>query len=381
MKDFRNKPRLIKKDEIKENLKKIADLVIDEDQENRASGAVGECMEYFLKHHIFETLIAYAKSDKPPGFFNFSMNIIIEILENVECISLISQKSVHPAINQILQMFEVTVKDHQDFKYYSIKVIVDFLLVLSLKVAQKPYLANLLFTNTKRISHRKSDKGDYMPVKVIMRLLQNMTAKDSDEYSNKIYDTLKCILKMNNKLVDDYINNEGELCEVLVNTLERFYRGLPTALIMSPESPFVVNDLIKESFPESMDKHGFYFSYKKFIEYVKFFDECVYLTNNKEIVGNISKIFFNDFLLHLQNDVIDDEKYLIKFRTTIQYLIEIVEIIRHPTIYEMVFYFLFGYKEQEQYDEDEMVSKVGLSNLGTSRRKTSGWRATQCIKW
>jgi len=130
-----------------------------------------------------------------------------------------------------------------------------------------------------------------------------------------------------------------------------------------------------------MDKHGFYFSYKKFIEYVKFFDECVYLTNNKEIVGNISKIFFNDFLLHLQNDVIDDEKYLIKFRTTIQYLIEIVEIIRHPTIYEMVFYFLFGYKEQEQYDEDEMVSKVGLSNLGTSRRKTSGWRATQCIKW
>ena len=68
-------------------------------------------MEFFLKHHLFESLIAYAKSNKPPGFFNFAMNIIIELLENIECVSLISQKSVHPAINQILQMFEITIKN------------------------------------------------------------------------------------------------------------------------------------------------------------------------------------------------------------------------------------------------------------------------------
>lgn len=82
--DLANKSRLIKKDEIKENLKKVADLIIDEDLANRSSNTVGECMEYFLKHHVFETMIAYAKSDKPPGFFNFCMNIIIEILENIE---------------------------------------------------------------------------------------------------------------------------------------------------------------------------------------------------------------------------------------------------------------------------------------------------------
>ena len=80
-------------------------------------------MEYFIRHHIFETLIAYAKADKPPGFFKFSMSIIIEILEKVESVSLISQKSIHPAINQLLQMFEVTVKDSDQFKYYSSSII------------------------------------------------------------------------------------------------------------------------------------------------------------------------------------------------------------------------------------------------------------------
>lgn len=188
---YLNKSSLVKKDDITENLKKMADLIIEEDIENRESHTVGECMEYFLKHHIFETLIAYSKSDKPPGFFNFSMNIIIEILENVECVSLVSQKSVHPAFNQLLQMFEVTVKDNQDFKYYSNKVILDFLNVLCKKVAQNPFLGNLLFSNTKRMTSNKSDKGDYMPIKVIMRLLQNMTSKDDSEYCNKIYDTLK----------------------------------------------------------------------------------------------------------------------------------------------------------------------------------------------
>jgi hypothetical protein len=185
-------------------------LIIDEDEENRTSGVIGECMEYFLKHHIFETLIAYAKSDKPPGFFNFSMNIIIEILEKVECISLISQKSVYYAINQMLQMFEVTIKDHQDFKIYSNKIIVDFV--------------HLLFTNSKCTTYMMCGKGDYMPIKVIIRLLQGMTVDDDKEYCQKIYDTLRCILKINNRTVENYMNNEGELCEILVDTIDRFFR-------------------------------------------------------------------------------------------------------------------------------------------------------------
>lgn len=141
---FRNKPKMLHKPEIKTNLKLIADIIIDEDKENRKSHTIGDCLEYFLKHHIFETLIAYWKSDKPPGFFNFWMDIIIEILDNVKWTSLISQKSVHPAINQILQMFEVTVKDSGE-TYFSHRVIVDFLNTLCNKIWEQPYVVNLMF--------------------------------------------------------------------------------------------------------------------------------------------------------------------------------------------------------------------------------------------
>jgi hypothetical protein len=78
---------------------------------------------------------------------------------------------------------------------------------------------------------------------------------------------------MNNPMVDDYINNEGELCEILVSTFDRFYQGLPTALILSPDRSVVVHNLIKENFPQTTDKNNFYYSYLKFIEFVEFFDE------------------------------------------------------------------------------------------------------------
>ena len=146
----------------------------------------------------------------------------------------------------------------------------------------------------------------------------------------------------------------------MVNTLDRFYQGLPTALIIAPESPISVHDLIQENFPVTTDKNNFYYSYRKFIEYVRFFDECIYLTQNKEIVANLANIFFNDFLIRLQGDILDD-KNLMKFRTTVQYLIEIVGIIQHPAIFEMVFYFLFGFPEGNKSPSESQVSIFKVS--------------------
>ena len=44
----------------------------------------------------------------------------------------------------------------------------------------------------------------------------------------------------------------------------------------------------------------------------------------------------------------DDDKNLVRFRTTIQYLIEVTDIISHPVIYEKIFFFLFGFPEEEE---------------------------------
>ena len=175
--------------------------------------------------------------------------------------------------------------------------------VLWRKVLNQPYEANLLFSNSKRISHRKSDKGDYLPIKVIIRLLQRMTVKDSFDYCSKLYDTLRFILKLNNQLVDDYINNEGELWEIFISTFEKLYRGLPTVLSINENSPMNLIKLIKENQPFPSEHSDFLMSFKKFIEYVKFFDEWIFLTQNKEIVSNITTLFFNDFLMNLQKDL------------------------------------------------------------------------------
>lgn len=185
-----------------------------------------------------------------------------------------------------------------------------------------------------------------MPVKVIMRLLQNMTVHHSSDYCTQIYSAFKCILKMNSDLVNEYITNEGELWEVLVDTLERLYRGLPISLMITSESSLWVEDLIKENFLSKVNNHDFLEAYKKFIEYLKFFDEWVYLTHNIQIVETISSLFFNEFLMKLQDDLINKDN-LIRFRTVMQYLIQILYHITHPSITDVIFYFLFGFPEDK----------------------------------
>ena len=76
---------------------------------------------------------------------------------------------------------------------------------------------------------------------------------------------------------------------------------------------------------------------------MKFFDECIYLTHNSQILDLII-IYFNDFLIKLQ-ECLTDKIDLLKFRTWVQYLIEIIHQIKHPAIIDSIFYFLFGYPE------------------------------------
>ena len=228
---------------------------------------------------------------------------------------------------------------------------IDFLNVLWRKVLNQPYEANLLFSNSKRITHNKNDKGDYLPIKVIIRLLQRMTVKDSTEYWDKLFETLRFILKLNNQLVDDYINNEGELWEIFISTFDKLYRGLPSTLTMNENSPLNVSKLIKENYPFPTQHNNYSESYNKFIHYVIFFDEWIFLIQNKEIVSNITNLFFNDFLMNLQKDfglkglkwdnqsevmkslfskkinnsLDNDEHDLTLFRTTMQYLIQLFQ--------------------------------------------------------
>ena len=72
------------------------------------------------------------------------------------------------------------------------------------------------------------------------------------------------------------------------------------------------------------------------------------LNTNSVILNNISNVFFNEFLMRLQSSLLEDDKNLLKFRTILQYLIEIVDIMSHPVIYEMIFFFLFGFPQKNE---------------------------------
>ena len=95
--------------------------------------------------------------------------------------------------------------------------------------------------------------------------------------------------------------------------------------------------------PRTSKNTHFWTLINKFIEYLKFFDEWIYLTHNSQILDLII-IYFNDFLIKLQ-ECLTDKIDLLKFRTWVQYLIEIIHQIKHPAIIDSIFYFLFGYPE------------------------------------
>ena len=50
---------LIKRPEIRRTLKRIVRILVEEDERNRESKVIGECLEYFLQHRLFEYLCAY----------------------------------------------------------------------------------------------------------------------------------------------------------------------------------------------------------------------------------------------------------------------------------------------------------------------------------
>ena len=66
--------------DIKKSLNKILAILCEEDLENDKDRTIGECLEYFMEHNIFEILGAYTKADKPNGFFKIGCPIITEII-------------------------------------------------------------------------------------------------------------------------------------------------------------------------------------------------------------------------------------------------------------------------------------------------------------
>jgi len=79
---------------------KIVDRMLRiEDKENRKTKTVGECLEFMLRERLIEAICAYALTDNPPGFFKYALNILSELFQAIKSTPILTQSSVHPAIN------------------------------------------------------------------------------------------------------------------------------------------------------------------------------------------------------------------------------------------------------------------------------------------
>ena len=44
---------------------------------------MSESLEYFVQHRILETLVSYALTDEPQGFFKFMLGVIEDLIQSV----------------------------------------------------------------------------------------------------------------------------------------------------------------------------------------------------------------------------------------------------------------------------------------------------------
>lgn len=61
----------------------MLDAILEEDQNNRESKTIGECLEYTLKKGIIMELVAFGKSDKPEGLFVVCLKFIDYLIQDI----------------------------------------------------------------------------------------------------------------------------------------------------------------------------------------------------------------------------------------------------------------------------------------------------------
>jgi hypothetical protein len=167
------------RNDIKHALNKIVELVCEEDIENLHERTMGDCLEFFMEQNIFQILGAYTKSDKPTGFFKMGCAAITKIITEVNSTSLLSQSTVHQTLAILLNQIHISLVHKSQLHIYR-EEIVDLVTAINEKAYNEPYVVNLLFSNVKKISNKKSERGEYLPLKILLALLKEIKSNETD---------------------------------------------------------------------------------------------------------------------------------------------------------------------------------------------------------
>ena len=384
----------IRKD-IKDTLNEIVEILWDEDLENRHERTIGDCLEFFLSNNMLEIITAYTKADKPKGFFKIGLNALIKIVQGITSASILSQSNVHQAILMLFNSIHITLWHQSEYLNYEEKnklssdllEVINFVTAVTLKAYNEPYIVNLFFTNVKKLPNKKSERGDYLPLKILLVILKEFKSfEEWKEYIEQCYYTIKIILRTNSKPLDEYIMNDSELIEILMAKLTGFYSSLPERVSKKKKMIFKKNK-IKRRHPKNNEEGKEHVGVKikkisytntwtecvgirdmivdifgtgdllqnfdTFSSFFSFFNEVVSWTLNKTMVDNLVNKFFNEFLLDKIQPILLNVDDNIAKRAWIQYYVHMVHLSNSYKIIEILFFFLFGFPKEFKPVEEE----------------------------
>jgi hypothetical protein len=159
-----------------------------------------------------------------------------------------------------------------------------------------------------------------------------------EDYSDQENDGLRNCLLTCLKLQNDSINKDivsTEFAELLVAKLSYYFDQLRAEIeLTSEENDF---DLIRNK--ESFDSKNL----TSMLRTIQFLDQCLLHTNSEEFIDICQKAFFNFFLLTYFQEPLSDFDRTTRFRTHIQYIVEIVSVCESKRLIEVICSFLFGF--------------------------------------
>lgn len=241
--------------EIKSSLLKIVDILLEEDHENRRERTMGDWLEFFASNSMFEIIWAYTKADKPTGFFKIGVPVILDIITGITCTSLLSQSNIHQSLVMLLNSISLSLQHESQYFNWE-EEILELINGISLKAYNEPYLISLFFSNVRKCSTKKSERGEYIPLKIVLFLfkaLKTIGAHNKD-YALRVFYVLKLILRTNSKPLDEYIMNESDLIETIITHLNSFYHSLPKIIPKKSLLPHLPSKLTLKKLPNKFSK-------------------------------------------------------------------------------------------------------------------------------
>ena len=159
------------------------------------------------------------------------MITIMKLINEIESYWFLSHWRIVPGIKQLIEIIYVSLTENSyEYNKYHM-IIADFMKLIMEKIQIKPYIYDLLWSNSKHKDASKCSSNNqdineitFIPLKICVFLLKQSYPLDKSGLLFKITSTIKPMILRNNKEI-------LEISDVLMRKLDSIYCWLPSSLV------------------------------------------------------------------------------------------------------------------------------------------------------